>query len=260
MKVFFDERCLPSSDLSGLLRLWRQIADLAAKDASGLSLYLDGHAVREGTFLHRLNALRADDRILFVPMLFGTAYVRDWRAVEIAPDVICQLSTETSPVTNCAICEAYEHRKVIETVALFGHERSSYVHFDSVGIIKLDPLEARVEVTCGTSLADFRRIGTTWNCLRDHYDVTLSRPPRDHETVLGHSPERFSRVGRFERHGRRHVYRETDTNRLFYVDNLHSGLAAHLEVFGPDGDHLGTADLNGNLNESTRVPGRNILW
>ena len=47
----------------------------------------------------------------------------------------------------------------------------------------------------------------------------MNRPPRDDETVLGLKPDRFAPTGRFERNGRRRVYRETATNRLFYVDN-----------------------------------------
>ena len=260
MKVFLDERCLTDSDLSTLLRSWRQISDFAATSAIGLSLLLDQHAVRSGVFLQRLNALNHDDRVLYSPMVFGSGLVRDWRPVAIAPNAICQLATEKAPVADCAVCEVYEHSKTVAKIALMGDEHSSYVDHDSVGVTKLEPPEAVITVMCGTALADFRRIASVWNCLLVRYDVGLARPPRDHETVLGRAPDRFAYVGRFERNGRRSVYREIATNRLFYVDNLHYGNAAHLEVFDSDELHLGTADLDGNLDVVSRIPGRTISW
>jgi len=193
-------------------------------------------------------------------MLFASQPVNDWRNIAIGADTMCQLATEDEPVVDCAICEVYEHRRILATTALFGHKHSSFVNRRFVGVTRIDPPEALVEVPCGTALADFRQIGIAWDCLVIHYDLGLTRPPRDDETVLGHEPERFVRMGRFERNGRRHVYRETTTNRMFYVDNLHYGAAAHLEVFDSDELHLGTADLSGNLDTSALVPGRTVSW
>lgn len=64
-------------------------------------------------------------------------------------------------------------------------------------------------------------------------------------------------VIRFEKTTRtdqgRTIYRERNTGRLWYVDNLHCGKAAHLEVFNSTGkQHLGEADLQGNIDRSKR--------
>jgi hypothetical protein len=260
MRVFLDERCLAAHDLSALLLSWREIADFVSASTRGLSLFLDRAAVKSGQFLQRLNNLRPGHRALFVPMLFGGSAVSDWRPVAIGGEAIYQVATESEPVTDCAICEVYEHRKNGPTIALLGHEHSSFVGHQSVGVRKVEPSEVMLEVLCGTELADLRRIGVAWDCLLTHYEANLTRPPRDDETILGRFPERFERVGRFERNGRRQVYREKATDRFLYVDNLHYGGAAHLEVFDSDEQHLGTADLDGNLDESTRVPGRVISW
>ena len=261
MKVFLDERCLTTyPDLVSLLRSWLQIADFALTCATGLTFFLDRHAIRSGEFLQRFNTLKSDDRTLFSPLLFGSRRLRDWRCNAVANDSICQLDTENDPVTDCAVCEVYEHHKILATIALMGHDHSSFVNRHSVGVAKLEPAEARVEVSCGTNLADFRRIGLAWNCLLVQYDAGLTRPPQDIETVLANNLGRFERTGRIERNGRRHVYREISTSRLFYVDNLHYGVAAHIEVFDSEEHHLGTADLNGNLDISTVVPGRTISW
>jgi hypothetical protein len=259
MKLFFDERCLGDHELTALLRSWREIADYARMHTPGLSLFLDRHAVH-GPFLSRFNEIRSDLRILFAPVLFGSELVGNWRTTALCADSICQLETENDPVQDCSICEVYEHRKSNTTIALFGHAPSSFVGRQSVGVDKLTPLGARMNVVCGTALVDLTRIGAEWGCLLIVYSLSEARPPRDYETILGRTPERFVRVGRVERNGRRTVYRELATDRFFYVDNLHFGPAAHLEVFGSDESHLGTADLNGVLDTSTRVNGRRISW
>src|SRR5688500_965698 len=60
------------------------------------------------------------------------------------------------------------------------------------------------------------------------YDYDSNEPPKDQETVL-RDVTRFRGAGLFEQ-GRK-VHLEIDTKHYWYVDNLHSGRAAHLEVF-----------------------------
>ena len=38
------------------------------------------------------------------------------------------------------------------------------------------------------------------------------------------------------------------TGNYWYIDNLHFGKAAHLEVFDKTGLHIGEADLQGNID------------
>ncbi|MBL9204896.1 MAG: hypothetical protein JNN01_07410 [Opitutaceae bacterium] len=259
MKLFLDERCLVASDLLALLSAWREIADFAKTHAPGLSLHLDRRAV-EGRFLSRFNAIGPSLRQLFRPILFGSELVSNWRDETLCADVDCRLETEEEPVRDCAVCMVYESRKYLEESGILGHRASSYSGREMVAVHKLSPPESPLNVVCGTTITDFTRIARGWECLRVAYDRQSTRPPRDHETVLGHEPERFMYVRRFERNGRRKVYRELATNRFFYVDNLHFGAAAHLEVFDSNELHLGTADLAGVVDLSTLVPGRRILW
>lgn len=260
MRVFLDERCLNAIQLGPLLKRWREIADFATDSATGVSLLLDRHAAKTGGVLQRLNALTPDLRALYVPMLFGDDLVEDWRPIAIAGGTICQLAIENNSVTDCAVCETYEHSVAGAKVGLLGDEHSSYVNHSDVRIRKLSPAGAVVDIPCGTAIRDFERIALAWGCLSISYSTGAVRPPRDRETILGRDQQRFERVGRFERNGRRAVYREVETDRLFYVDNLHYGLAAHLEVFDSAEAHLGTADLEGNLDVTARVPGRKIAW
>jgi len=51
------------------------------------------------------------------------------------------------------------------------------------------------------------------------------------------------------------VFKEIATNRYWYLDNKHKN---HYEVFDNTGNHIGTADLNGNIDTSRRNAGRTI--
>jgi hypothetical protein len=81
------------------------------------------------------------------------------------------------------------------------------------------------------------------------YDYDSDEPPQDQETVL-RDVTRFRSAGLFQQ-GRR-VHLEVDTRRYWYVDNLHSGCAAHLEVFDSRGLHVGESNLDGDVDTSKR--------
>jgi hypothetical protein len=64
---------------------------------------------------------------------------------------------------------------------------------------------------------------------------------------------RFCRTGR-SRQGQT-VYKEITTGNYWYLDNLHKN---HYEVFNSNREHVGIADLQGNINESERIKGRTV--
>jgi hypothetical protein len=51
------------------------------------------------------------------------------------------------------------------------------------------------------------------------------------------------------------VYKEVSTNRYWYLDNLHKD---HYEVFNAQGEHIGVASLQGNIDSSKKEKGRRI--
>ncbi len=85
------------------------------------------------------------------------------------------------------------------------------------------------------------------------YDPDSDVPPRDEETILLNALQ-YKRTPYIVQ-GRR-VYQHRETKNRVYVDQLHHGNAAHLEVFGRLGPHLGTADLDGTLQLGTAIAGR----
>ncbi|WP_293139478.1 hypothetical protein [Okeania sp. SIO3I5] len=62
-------------------------------------------------------------------------------------------------------------------------------------------------------------------------------------------------TNRFEltqkQHDGRRIYKEKETGYLWYVDNLHYGKSAHLEVFDKTGkNHIGESNLEGNIDRA----------
>ncbi|MEH2026840.1 hypothetical protein [Nostoc sp.] len=81
------------------------------------------------------------------------------------------------------------------------------------------------------------------------YSLDFTERPRDEQTLL-RDTIRFKKTS--FRYGGRFVYCELTTGRYWYVDSLHRGEAAHLEVFDKRGFHIGEADLQGNINTAKK--------
>jgi hypothetical protein len=261
MNVVLDERGLLTSgaSLEQVLVLWTRIADRAANARRELLILFDRQIVETPGFLSAFNSISLNVRNLSSRIIFGRI-LTDWRAIRLSDGSHCRLGSENGAVSDCGVCEAYARRRTQRTIGLLGFEESSYAGRETVEILQVAPPGASVTIDCGSNFVDFERIGKSWNCFPLVYSREETRPPRDGETCLGNQPERFERTGRFERNGRRVVYREIVTGYFYYVDNLHYGLAAHLEVFDADEQHVAVADLDGNHDISGRVPGRVISW
>ena len=91
--------------------------------------------------------------------------------------------------------------------------------------------------------------------LPPEYDTSSTIPPKPEQTVLA-DVTRFTKTS--HRVQGQAVFLEKETGQYWYIDNLHFGEAAEIEVFDANGKHLGTADLEGNLDESKRKIGRTI--
>jgi len=77
----------------------------------------------------------------------------------------------------------------------------------------------------------------------------------DEQTILSNQ-KRFKKTP--YRYHSRTIYQEKITCRYWYVDNLHEGKRAHLEVFDKTGQHIGEADLEGHIDETKQDPTKNI--
>jgi hypothetical protein len=94
-----------------------------------------------------------------------------------------------------------------------------------------------------------------------YYDPASTVAPKDFQTILEKDSDRFDRTHRYWNvAGKdRRIYKEKGTGRQFYVDEGHPGASAHLEVFNADGKHIGEANINtGVVDTSKCVEGRGI--
>jgi hypothetical protein len=256
MFVYLDERCLSAYSVERALVEWKRVLDFRDEATRDVTIYLDAQVVRSGLFLGKFNALTTGKRQLYRPLLFGGGTVC-WRP-GCSLGQQCSVSSEPLPVVDCALCEAYEVKNGASHVIVLGDVNSTYAARTSVLITDL-PLRASTRsIDCGADLLAFQRVVELWGCGLSSYNFGSTVPPTDFETALFKDVGRFVRTTKVSRNGRRRLFLEVATSRLFYVDNLHYGYAAHLEVFDQHGEHLGTADLEGTLDPSRRVPGRFI--
>jgi hypothetical protein len=79
--------------------------------------------------------------------------------------------------------------------------------------------------------------------------------PTDKQTVLS-DKSKFARTGKQKKGAQ--IYKGKD-GKFYHRDTLHKGKGAELEVYGKNGNHLGTASpKTGKIDTSKAVPGRNI--
>ncbi|NET45282.1 MAG: hypothetical protein F6K15_26845 [Okeania sp. SIO2B3] len=111
---------------------------------------------------------------------------------------------------------------------------------DTENLIQLDSIDRKVglqnwvEKTCQLS--------------RFNYDESSTDPPNDKQTIL-RDTNRFESTQK--QHDGRKIYKEKETGYLWYVDNLHYGKSAHLEVFDKTGkNHIGESNLEGKIDIS----------
>jgi len=92
-------------------------------------------------------------------------------------------------------------------------------------------------------------LNDTLNLQDIQYDRTSTEPPRDQQTIL-RDIVRFEKITLLQA-GRR-VYKETESQFYWYVDNFHFGQAAHLEVFDSRGLHFGEANIEGIIDSTKK--------
>lgn len=83
--------------------------------------------------------------------------------------------------------------------------------------------------------------------------IPADRPALDTETVLANGTGKYIPTGK--KFQGRTIYKDAD-GKFYYVDNLHKGAGSEIEVFSPNGEHLGTMSPVGVFNASGKVKGR----
>ncbi|MTJ47862.1 hypothetical protein FJR05_08250 [Dolichospermum sp. UHCC 0259] len=110
---------------------------------------------------------------------------------------------------------------------------------DEINLICLDAIDSKLALECW--------LEEKLNISKLEYSLDSGEKIRDEQTIL-RDITRFRKTGLICQG--RSIYIEFTTGRYWYVDNLHKS-TPHLEVFDKTGkNHLGEADLNGNINYS----------
>jgi hypothetical protein len=120
----------------------------------------------------------------------------------------------------------------------------------SIDVLKVD--HARVALPSYSKETDFDDWFRHNFAELPDYGPDAVEPPRDEQTCLVDRSV-YASTGR-ECQGR-NIYYHLTNGQFYYVDNLHFGVAAHLEVFDKRGRrHLGEASLDGQIQPNTRDP------
>lgn len=212
------------------------------------------NAVAGVAFRASINGLRnSDTKEKFIRIVFDRLNPVTWQDEQrhSATDTF-EIGTISFTGTSVAEVAERKHGNADQAFALLNFRNCpTYRDVVSVTVKKNAQTDLIVDSHCeGASLA-------TWlqgqNCIRPTYDKSLPRPPIDDETCLSDTL-RFRPTGE-DRQGRS-VYVELTSGKRYYVDNLHRGDAAQIEVFSKRGVHLGVAGLDGVLRPGTAVNGR----
>jgi hypothetical protein len=228
------------------------------------NFYVNYEAVKGSNFTQSLNQIK--DKTLkraLMNVLFNKLNPKEWRKEQVhssTDSFDCLMINEQYKVVNNTSLAEIAERKLqnsSSTYLLINFTNSSFnlVHphitncclitivknNDEVNCIKLDGLDKK------SALEDW--LEHTFNLSCSVYDELSNDPPTDEQTIL-RDKQRFEKIS--SRCQGRAIYREVATDRYWYVDNLHCGKSAHLEVFNKAKTHVGEADIEGNIDECKR--------
>jgi len=233
-------------------------------------LYVNYEAVKGSNFNVSLNNIRDKSiKKAFINVIFNKLNPKEWRKEQIhspTDSFDCLMSNEQYKIVNDTSLAEVAERNLQNSNSkylLINFINSSFnlIHphinncclitvvknNDEGNCIKLDSLDNKSALEYWLEY--------NFYLSRAVYDELSNAPPRDEQTIL-REKQRFQKTS--HTYDRRVIYCEVATARYWYVDNLHFGKAAHLEVFDQAGCHVGKADLKGNIDKSKRDQNKTI--
>ncbi|WP_228056148.1 hypothetical protein [Microcoleus sp. LEGE 07076] len=224
-------------------------------------LFVNYEAVKGSDFNQSLNQIKDQSlKLAFKNVLFNKLNPKEWRKEQVHSSTesfdCLMINGQYNVVNDTSLAEIAERKlqNSSSTYLLINFINSSFnlVHphitncclitivknNDEVNCIELDGLDNK------SALEDW--LEHTFNLSCSVYDELSNDPPRDEQTIL-RDKQRFEKTS--SRYDGRAIYREVATDRYWYVDNLHFGKSAHLEVFNKDKSHVGEADIKGKIDE-----------
>jgi hypothetical protein len=235
------------------------------------SIFINYEAIKGSNFHASLNVIKNPElKRGFINIVFNKLNPKEWRTEKLhSPKDLfdCLISDDNyKNVSDTSLAEVTERKlqKTDSEYLLINFPNSSFrmahpdirniclitiiKNNDEINQICLDGIDSKLSLECW--------LEHKLNLSKLEYSLDSEEPPRDEQTIL-RDTIRFRKTS--SRCQERVIYYELTTGRYWYVDNLHNGTASHLEVFDKTGkNHLGEADLNGNINYSERDFKKNI--
>ncbi|WP_445247802.1 hypothetical protein [Microcoleus sp. OTE_8_concoct_300] len=276
MEIFINEvslegQYLNEAEFTKAVRVFKAIFEVINEKIKDKQIYKEDNkffvnyeAVKVSNFNKSLNQIK--DKSLkqaFMNIVFNKSNPKEWRTEQVHSSTdwfdCLMINGQYKVVNDTSLAEIAERKlqNSRSTYLLINFINSSFhlVHphitncclitivknNDEVNCIKLDCLDDK------SALEDW--LEHTFNLSCSVYDELSNDPPRDEQTIL-RDKQRFQKTS--SRWHDRAIYREVATDRYWYVDNLHCGKSAHLEVFNKAKSHVGEADIEGNIDESKR--------
>lgn len=274
MEIFINEvslegQYLTEAEFKDAVKIFKSIFDLLHQKIKektvykeNSNLFINYDAIRGSNFQQSLNKLKDKSfKIAFKNIVFNKLNPKEWRQEQVhSPDDFFDYLTpeDCRDVKDTSLAEVAERQlqnsHITYLVINFTNSSFRVVHPDIkecclISIIKNNNETQPIDLDgIDHQLALDYWLESKLKLSQVEYDQSSAVPPRDEQTILRNS-QRFQKTT--NRYDGRAVYSEIATGRYWYVDNLHSGKAAHLEVFDKTGQlHLGEADLQGNIDES----------
>ncbi|MCK5719888.1 MAG: hypothetical protein KAH84_08090 [Thiomargarita sp.] len=222
-------------------------------------LLLDSEAIKGSNFKKNLNNIR--DKSLkqaFINIVFNKLNPKEWRDEQVHSinnDFDYITETKNQDVRNTSLAEVTErslqNKGIIYLLINFTNSRFKFAHPDIpkcflIPIIKNSDENNPINLDC----LDEKSALENWLKVKINlYDESTNLPPTDEQTILSNNTQ-FEKTSLICQG--RNIYRELAIHRYWYIDNLHYGKAAHLEVFDKTGKHVGEANLLGNIDYSKK--------
>ncbi len=234
------------------------------------NIYVNYEAIKGFNFKASLNQLK--DKSLkraFVNIVFNKSDPKEWRKERLhsLDDFFDYLTIDNQykDVCDTSLAEVAERKLqndkqqylVINFVkSSFNIEHPNIYKCCLITIIKNNHEEKPIRIDGIDSLLALENwLEDKLSLSKLEYSSDTNVPPKDEQTIL-RDKRRFQKTSyRFQE---RIIYCELSTEKYWYIDNLHYGKAAHIEVFDKKGSHLGEADLQGNIDTTKKDKDKTI--
>lgn len=252
----FHEQFYDRTDLEHAFRIFFSVLNVIKDVQNEYKIYSHEDllhvykAFSEEELISSINRLRDKSfSRAIIDVLYNRINSEDWRSEQIhsSNDIFVYNDDFVTDTSIAELAERFLQNQDI-LAALINFPRSKYANQLHLCVIKNDVDQ------CNLNCIDSRERMQNWlKDILDLHDIQYypisTEPPRDQQTIL-RDMVRFEKTTLLQA-GRR-VYKESETQYYWYVDNFHFGQAAHLEVFDSRGLHLGEANLEGTIDSSKR--------